>query len=512
MSRPELSVALILFLLVPLGASERGVVSNQERAEEAGWLQSVGIPVPQGGWPLEKPFEPPWSRRSLVVPLAWYRAQPPRNLRADLLREDLRLLRRIMENTYGGWQSAENRGWNWSKFFGDWDALLASRADAELPLAEAVAPWKELMVFQLDNHSGPEAGVFVEAGGGMSWSAVLAEAPAAGCTETRDRKGSVRPIDARDPAQAPKRSQDSRGQPIYYIVTPDIKGPMEAVHCGDRWIPAVPAWFPDRAERRRNISALAQTEDDAPAFRSISPKIAYLRLPTFSKRNVDRIVELEGKVASAGEELLIVDLRSNTGGDARIRALDRWVKIPRTEARTRMSASCLYAPLRWGYMQASSKDLRPPFSDWTRGALREWFDPMLKESPAGCPAKVEEHAGNWGYLRHKYPSPTKGKTRVLALVDNFCGSDCEMAVQSIAAVPGSVVAGVNTWGIAQFARPGYTVLPNTRMVFRIALGYIDHYGDGRSFDGYGFDVDILLPRQEDMSPAGILALAARLLR
>jgi hypothetical protein len=54
------------------------------------------------------------------------------------------------------------------------------------------------------------------------------------------------------------------------------------------------------------------------------------------------------------------------------------------------------------------------------------------------------------------------------------------------------------------------VLPNTRLPFRIALGTSDHYGDGRSFDGYGFDVDILLATEKDMSAESIIGLAERL--
>lgn len=83
---------------------------------------------------------------------------------------------------------------------------------------------------------------------------------------------------------------------------------------------------------------------------------------------------------------------------------------------------------------------------------------------------------------------------------------------AIAAIPGSVIAGVNSYGVAQFIQPGYFVLPNTRLPFRVALGTADDYGDNQSFDGYGFDVDILLPTQEEMSAENILRLARRLIQ
>ena len=81
----------------------------------------------------------------------------------------------------------------------------------------------------------------------------------------------------------------------------------------------------------------------------------------------------------------------------------------------------------------------------------------------------------------------------------------------LSAIPGAVFAGQNTYGVVQFIQPGYFVLPNTKHVFRVALGTSDPYGDQRSFDGYGFDVDLLLTTRESQTPAAILQLAERLL-
>ena len=68
--------------------------------------------------------------------------------------------------------------------------------------------------------------------------------------------------------------------------------------------------------------------------------------------------------------------------------------------------------------------------------------------------------------------------------------------------------GVNTVGLTGFIQPGYSALPNTRLPFRIALGSADVYGDHRSVDGYGLDVDIVLDGQAAWNEAGL----ARLLR
>jgi C-terminal processing protease CtpA/Prc len=99
---------------------------------------------------------------------------------------------------------------------------------------------------------------------------------------------------------------------------------------------------------------------------------------------------------------------------------------------------------------------------------------------------------------------------VLVLVDNGCGSDCEYMTYVLAGVPEAVIAGVNTYGVGQFIQPGYSVLPNTRVGFSIALGTADEYGDGRSYDGHGLDVDVLLSAEQAWSRQSLLELVDRL--
>src|ERR1041385_4717322 len=146
---------------------------------------------------------------------------------------------------------------------------------------------------------------------------------------------------------------------------------------------------------------------------------------------------------------LIVDLRGNDGGDKRLQALSHWVKLPNVSGKVRIAASCLHPALRWGYTQISSKNLKPPISNGTRGVIQRALDDLLKEDTPGCPSKFNERSGNWGYLEHQYSAQTKVKMRLLALVDEGCGSDCEGAIMTIAAIPGSVIAGVNSYGVAQ---------------------------------------------------------------
>jgi len=65
-------------------------------------------------------------------------------------------------------------------------------------------------------------------------------------------------------------------------------------------------------------------------------------------------------------------------------------------------------------------------------------------------------------------------------------------------MPETRVVGVNTFGVMQFTQPGYSVLPHTGLSYRLALGTSDIYGDDRSVDGYGLDVDVVLPDVDDL--------------
>ena len=236
----------------------------------------------------------------------------------------------------------------------------------------------------------------------------------------------------------------------------------------------------------------------------MSKEIGYLRLPSFTKQNGELLRKLTaGLPESAGhEKLLIVDMRSNDGGDAPMAQLARWIDLP--TARKVMQGlggyrrqSCVYTALRWGYEQFTMMGMNPPLSDELRNILQKQLDGLYAPPAEGCPVTAQETQAAWGYREHHVNAePPAGKPRLLMLVDNECGSDCEFVTYVLSAASGSVVAGENTFGVGQFTQPGYFILPNTRVPFRIALGMSDIYGDGRSVDGYGLDVDILLPTEE----------------
>src|SRR5437016_286264 len=117
-----------LFLLAAAALCQDDVkLTAGERRAESEWLASLGLKVPQGGPLLEQPFAPPLTKRSFLAPTAWWRVPNPQQVTASDLRQDLPLLRVLMEKAYGGWASAIRRGWDWDRWFADWDRDLAAK-------------------------------------------------------------------------------------------------------------------------------------------------------------------------------------------------------------------------------------------------------------------------------------------------------------------------------------------------------------------------------------------------
>jgi hypothetical protein len=519
--------AVLVFAVVALTRQQDPAltVSAADREIEAARLKSLGADLSKGNPVLERPWDPPYTRRSFVVPQAWFLTRPPDSVSADALRADLPILASVMERAYGGWDVAKKRGWSWDRWFADWSAMLRRQSGRSLALADAFAPMKQLMAFQLDNHTTiPLRGARFGSG---SQSIVIDGSPAAQCTEFMTVSGAHVTLDVNDPSQRPRRAKRwvasaSTLEPVTYISLPANRGTPTSIHCGDRWISATTAWPSgdvasltpaEGAARAAVIRSFTGASLDEPNFAIIEPTIAYLRLPTFNERNGALI---EQRVASwpkptGNERVLIVDLRANDGGNSNIalRPLVGWVDMRRAQraqaTHRREGASCLYHALRWGYTTAST----PPVSASMTQRLQNSIDELFQPSAAGCPSEFKDSNSDWDFRQHAMQPPGKvdGHLRVLALVDNGCGSDCEYMTLQLSSLPETVIVGSNTFGVAQFIQPGYSVLPHTRLPFRVALGMSDGYGDNRSFDGYGYDVDILLTTQEDQSRQNILALA-----
>jgi Peptidase family S41 len=497
---------------VAAGDADRLHVDEAERRAEMNRLAGYGL---HGDPVAESPYASPLNSHSYIVPASWFWSafrQDHSTLSASALRADLPILRQAMQTAYSGWQPAEQAGWNWSQWFADWDQMLAKAGDRKVSFDEAFAPYKQLARFQIDNHSGFQGKGTIRYNS-LSRISVLSQTPGGPCTAIRNEQGREWPVNPTDKGQQPHQALVADAHsPVWYIAYPAIRGAVTAVKCGAKWIPAKPA--PDLSEqaRLRTIETLAGTTNDVPVRRRISPDITYYRLPTFNLRNTKLLQSLLSKEKPSldRDKLTIVDLRANDGGDAPIEWLDYFTKSPVLKTagfgQRTLRNSTLYAALRW-----NAENIGLSGNGSLPESSRHWLQARLDALDQPDAAKNDERQfppGNWNYAGHHFPTHPK----LLILVDNRCGSDGEAMVYLLAAADGAVVAGVNTAGVCQHIIPGYVLLPHTNLPFRMALGMADLYGDGRSLDGYGLDVDVVLPTPEANSPESIIRLAKNLVQ
>jgi hypothetical protein len=492
------------------------VLDDKEMAEETAWWSSLGVKVPPQGVLLKAPFDSPLSRRSFVVPTAWYRQPSRETVSPGDLARDLVHLEVAFKHVYGGYEQAEARGLRFSDWFARWRAMLASKGSAPIPTAEAFAPVAELMSVQLDNHTGP----MIPTGfGSGSASYLLAEKPAGPCTRARTVAGTEFELRPTDPAQQPKAvlvPDGKRLRPGFYVTSPASRGELDAVLCGEKWVRMVKGASDSYRDPSKLMEASISHAGDAPAYEKLSADVGYLRLPTFSKQNGEKLLALAKSLPqSAGKErALIVDLRFNDGGDGATAypVLERWVdevRLGTVKGKRIEKNSCLVEALGWGYTQITMRSMKPPISEELRTDVQRQLDGLFAAPEEGCPVTVQQSEGSWRYPDRRF-RPGKGRTVLMVLVNELCGSDCELITMVLAAQPEALVLGVNTCGVMQFVQPSYTVLPYSRIRFRIARGMSDAYGDGRSIDGYGFDVDVFLGTQAAQSNEALLELAALL--
>jgi hypothetical protein len=488
-----------------------------EIASEEAYLKGLGLILPDGSLLKEQPFAPPWTSHSLLTPSSWSR-QPgikmligPRHVRADLLLADLDVLEPVMERAYGGWDSAAARGWNWNQWFADWRKQLAAEGSDQIPFDQAFAPFDALIAFQRDNHTQIPLNRWSTYDG--SQTALLASAPGAPCEEIR-AGGNSFPIAPNDPGLHPRgaklwKSGSKSFADTSYISMPSSYGAPQSVRCGGAWIPLHPIASPGGAGWSPVLRAMwAELHRDPTRIERFGEGVAYARLPTFSWKNYEQVSRAGWAHRVPEDRVLIVDLRDNSGGSwgYGLDALKDWFDdsrmIPFGDLGKELTSSCLYAPLRWNYSIQSTPAILPDQKEFLQDQLHQ----MAKPYPPGCPRTVAVSSPKWTYLQRRF-DPKPGDLRVLVLVNSRCGSDCEMLTTELASLPQTIVAGVNTFGVGQFMQPGYSVLPRTGLSYRIALGRSNLYGDNRSFDGYGLDVDIVLPEIDSMKPEQMRELA-----
>lgn len=503
----------LLFALTALlgAAAPVQVPRAQIDAENARW-SSMGVHLPPGGIVQPQPYRSPYSSRSFVVPLEWYkqfyaamRAHHDYPVDAAALRADLPTLRLLIEKTYAGYRPATARGWNWNKWFADWDKALAAKGHRKISLREAFAPWGRLEDVQLDNHSGVPSFTAFTSG---SVSALLASRPQGSCSSLRMSDGRRVAISPRDAGQQPHDVQAWNGAALSaatYISYPKREGNVVSVRCGARDIAA-------------HVIAPAAAPNEKPVYESWGDGIAYLRMPTFTDANNDALRAALGKAEGLGKErVLVLDLRGNDGGNAPTDVLTNWFAESAIEQAGAQSTqygtqSCFRTALFFGLQQQLSAGLKPPSSPQLTQFLQQIVDTL--QTPVPCAVERTVERGDRSLRDHHLDlhGPGDGQTRIVALVDNGCGSDCEYMTYVLSGLPGTVIAGTSTYGVMGFTQPGYFVLPHSRVPFRLALSRTDEYGDGRSVDGYGITVDILLPSVNSMSRKSLSALAHTLLQ
>jgi hypothetical protein len=477
---------------------DRRLVSGEEIYQESLWLQELGLIGPAGGHVLPEPFRAPLTPRSFVTPASWYRYAPDGPIDAASLTADLPILALAMEKAYIGWELLETRGWQWADFFRQWQVALENRG--LIAPAEAFAPWLKLRELQCDNHSGPLLPSF-------QWQRfsrlALMDRIDEPVTGLRNQSGEVFSVPAGDAARQPWRvwqaAEDlSSLHEVFALAYPSHLGVIEAVYAGGT------------GHRLENLPPLSDQPVDEPCYVELDKGIGYLRIPTLSLETSERIANYQDWLPQQPDHgrALIVDLRGNQGGAVMSaislleHLLGRAALSSGMEFTYRAKHSCVTDALFWGFAQAKMANIHPPLSESLRIRLQELLDRLGTDGDPGCPVNFQSGSGAWNYGLHQRPA----KADVFVLVDGNCGSDGEFLAYLLASRPGSVVIGTNTAGVAQFIRPGCFVLPHTRIVFRLATGVSDIYGDGRSFDGYGLRPDVLLPPGAMAGPEALLSL------
>jgi hypothetical protein len=505
-----LAIACTLALIAAAPYISLVVPPEDIAAENARWT-SLGLRVPAGGVVSSHPYAPPSSNRAYVVPGSWYRsyfdAQQGRGVwvSASALRDDLPILHDVLRAAYAGYEPAATRGWKWDAWFDAWGIGLAGNGDRLLTLDEAFAAWGSYDRFQQDNRSGV-AGLGTFRSG--SASARLTAEPGVPCTELVTGSGARFALVASDAGQQPHAitAWDGTGEtPGWYVSYPANRGDATSIVCNGKTI---------------GLAAVAHWTQppQPPSYATLGPGVGYLRLPRFDDAN-DRA--LQRVMASLPPDAktahtIVFDLRGNDGSNAPVDLMTEWFSkhdLDRAGTITEIGTrSCVETGLTFGLAQQLAAGLHPPLPKDLKNTLQPLLD-GLAAPVSGCTVQPQRIEGAWHLKDHRFPPADaipQGQPRPIVLVDGGCAADCEYLALVLAAMPGAVLVGASTYGEMGFTKPGYFVLPHSRVPFRVALGRTDAYGDGRSVDGYGLSVDVLLPTIESQSAASIAALAQHL--
>jgi hypothetical protein len=507
---------LLLCCAMPalLGATSVSVVRIPQieiQAENARW-QAYGVTLPKGGIVLPQPYSAPYSNRSFIVPYSWFeryqktvRASHDFPVKASDLEGDLPTLRLLMQKTYAGYSRATERGWNWNAWFKAWETQLTRDGNATLPLSKAFAPWIALEQTQYDAHSGPVDMPLVPRG---SASAILASRPSGACSAMRMSDGRSRTLSTKDAGQQPHAVQAWNGQAFasaWYVSYPALGETAKSIRCGGSEIAL------------SNIAPAANLSN-APSYEPLGSGIAYIRIPSFSDAADDALRKALSSASGLGkEQVVLLDLRGNNGGIPPLDLLTTWFSGGAVEeaatAPTRISTqSCFDTALQFNSNSLALASVKQPASPDIKQRIQNVLNTIATTPPDACAVKPDVVPAENESTAHRF-SPTRTGTdqpRVIVIVDDKCANDCEAVARLLSRLPDTVLAGASTFGALGFAEPGYFVLPHSGVAFQIASSRIDPYGDGRSLDGYGFPVDVLLPTAASQQRDSLLALARAL--
>ncbi len=546
-----LFVSLIFCASMVFAQSSLYQVTVAERNEEIQYLKILGLNVKSENL-IEHPYSQPFSGKSLVVPTSWYWAKPAQ-VKASDLSADLEILEAVLAKAYGGYEIAELHGWNWARFFSTWKTDLQNYGETLLPISRLVGPWNSFKKFQTDNHTDL---IFDHAPGHQgivpgSQTAALAFLPTGACTELKNHQQESLALTKSDLGQQPKSALVGRSDGsflhVFYVAYPASFGESSEIICDGKKIPLTNAWHfkdavqlgdwlmnPD-SEKGIIVRGLADPKFQLdpyvaykyPTYRDISSQIGYLRIPSLSEKiNLQKMNQnLSIPFDVDQKELLIVDLRVNGGGFFnetvkaffdRIKSISALADLSRDliEGSDTQSAfplvrknSCLDQALNWGSNQIGlnqTSKLSPEQITHNQLILDS-----IEQGGVGCPSSLSKGKFDWFYRDHKY-NPKPG-TKLLILVDELCGSDCEGVLFSLAKSQNSVIAGVNSFGVVQFIQPRNFILPRTKIAVQMAIGFSDTFGDNRTVESRGLGVDIYLPTKESQSAGAIIDLAKQIL-
>lgn len=497
----------IFALLAAVNPSPVRVPAAQIDAENARW-KAYGVTLPSGGIVLPQPYSPPYSNRSFIVPVSWYEDfRRAAGVRASDLRADLPTLRLLMEKTYAGYSPAARRGWNWNKWFASWDARLAREGNATISMPSAFSSWADLERFQFDAHSGV-LGVPPSPSGSSSY--VLASAPAGSCSALRTGDGRTLPLSARDAGQQPHEVRAWNGKTFaraWYVSSPLFAGKAASIRC---------------ASRNITLAAISQTSSAPPAasYQTLGDGIAYVRMPSFEPAADDAIRKALSQVSGLGkEQVVLLDLRGNNGGAIPLDLFTTWFSGGAVEdaaaAPSRIgTTSCFASALQFNEAQQFLAHVRLPVSPELKQRIQQMVDSAATTAPDACTVKPDVFKAQSDMSSHAFSVTRSGRdqTRVVAIVDDKCANECEILVSMLARLPDTVIAGESTFGALGFAQQGSFVLPHSRVPFRLALSRTDPYGDGRSVEGYGLSVDVLLSTSAAQQRDALVSLARALIK